>query len=350
MNKLLETPERAVEDGRVVGYGLYRTPFQKLNLLDADIFNKGGSSPRWMRRLRLKEWEHFGILTDNFFLGVAAVDIKIGGLSWCCVFDRASGNFSEQQRKFLPGKIQIPAELFDGSLDLRAGRGYRVLIENRLREGYHRLVVQAEARSDFPGVFADLTLWEQPDQVQPMVALLPLQENRPFFSHKAPLLVEGDVKIGEEVHQVGIKDTIALLDFHRAFYPHKTFWEWATFAGYDKKGHLIGVNLTRNVIKRDELYNENVIWYRNRLYPVGPADFRIPERREDLWHVKTRDAHVDLTFKPLGLRTETIRLGPFLSHYLQPVGLFSGKLIDGEGIVHTVEDMFGMAEDHRVTW
>jgi hypothetical protein len=150
--------------------------------------------------------------------------------------------------------------------------------------------------------------------------------------------------------EVKKQESVGLLDFHRAFYPHKTYWEWATFAGFDRNGDLLGMNLTRNVIDRDDLYNENGVWFRNTLHPVGPAEFRIPDDKDDLWHVRSRDGHVDLSFRPLGGRSETFGLGPVRSQYIQPLGLFSGKLRDSAGVVHAVEDMIGMVEDHRVNW
>ncbi len=349
MRELLETPERAVQDGRI-RYGMYKTRFPCLNLLDADIFQKGESSPRWRRALRLKEWEHFGVFAGPYFLGVALVDLKVAGLSWCCLFHRPSGTLQEQRRKFLPGRIRIPPELGNGRMDLEAGHGYRILLENRLEEGFHRLLLNVKACKDFPGVRADLILWERPEEIQPIIALLPLGETRPFFSHKAPCFAEGELTVGSETMEVKKQESVALLDFHRAFYPHKTYWEWATFAGFDRNGDLIGMNLTRNMIRRDDLYNENGVWYRNTLRPVGPAEFRIPEDKGDLWHVRSRDGNVDLSFRPLRGRSETVRLGPFQARYIQPLGLFSGKLRDGAGVVHTVEDMIGMMEDHRVAW
>jgi len=350
LRELLETPERAVDKGRV-RYGWYRTPFSCLNLLDADLGAKGGKGARRRRALRLKEWEHFGLFAGPYFLGVAAVDMKLAGVSWCSAFHRPSRTLNEQRRMFLPGRVRIPPELGNGRLDLRAGDGYRVLLENRLQEeGCHRLVVRVKARKGFPGVHADLVLWERPGEVQPIIALLPLGENRPFFSHKAPCFAEGQLTVGSETVEVKPRESVALLDFHRAFYPYKTYWEWATFAGFDRKGDLIGVNLTRNVIQRDDLYNENGVWYRNTLHPVGPAEFRIPASADDPWHIRSRDGNVELVFRPLGGRSETMRLGPFSCRYVQPLGLFSGRLRDRDGVVHSVEDMFGMAEDHRVSW
>lgn len=351
MRALLETPERAVEGGSPL-YGIYRSPFSCLNLLDAvESAAAGQGGSRWRRSLRLKEWEHFGVFAGPYFLGVALVDLKVAGLSWCCLFHRPSGRLVEQRRRLLPGRVRIPSELLDASTELVAGSGYRVCIENRLGEGFHRLRVQVAARAGFPGVRADLLLREQPGQVQPIIALLPLPHGRPFFSHKAPCLAEGTLTVGSETLQLEPDEAVALLDFHRAFYPRHSFWEWATFAGFDRRGDLIGMNLTRNVIQRDDLHNENGVWFRNTLHPVGPAEFRIPEEPARPWHVRSRDGHVDLTFRPLTEgRSETVRLGPFRARYVQPLGLFSGKLRDGDGLVHAVEDMMGMAEDHRVAW
>ena len=76
-------------------------------------------------------------------------------------------------------------------LDLRAGAGYRLFLANRLRDGFHKVVVRADPKGSFPGVRADLTLWEKPAEIQPLIAFLPLGENRPFYSHKSPSFVEG---------------------------------------------------------------------------------------------------------------------------------------------------------------
>jgi len=351
LRTLLETPPRAVEDGRPL-YGIYKRPFACLNLLDAGATADGsGGLPRWRRSLRLKEWEHFGVFAGPYFLGVAMVDLKLAGLSWCCLFHRPSGTLAEQRRRLLPGRVRIPPALVNGSCELRAGGGYRVSVENRLGEGFHRLRVRVAARQGFPGVHADLVLWERPEQVQPIIALLPLGEGRPFFSHKAPCFPEGTLRVGAETLELSGRESVALLDFHRALYPRHTFWEWATFAGFDRRGDLIGMNLTRNVIQRDDLHNENGVWFRNTLHPVGPAEFRIPRDRAAPWHIRSRDGHVDVVFRPLGQgRSETVRLGPFHGRYVQPLGLFSGKLQDGAGVVHAVEDVMGMAEDHRVAW
>ena len=349
MRELLQPPARAVEGGSV-NYGLYKSSFPECNLLDIDIFGTQRPSPRWLRRLRLKEWEHIGILAESFYLGIALVDAKFLGVSWCCFFDRKSLDTVEHTRKFMPGNIKVPPDLGKGDLQGRAGGKYVIEIQNRLREGYHRITVEIREHGGRPSFHAEVKLHERKGETQPIIALLPIGPQRPFFTHKSACPVEGEVRIGTRRLDLKPDRDVALLDYHRTYFPYRTHWEWATCAGFDKRGKLIGVNLTKGIISRDDLFNENGVWYGNTLTPVGRVDFRIPNDPKDLWHMKTDDGAVDLTFKPQGQRMERIRVGPLTSSYTQPFGLFSGKLRDGEGMVHTVEDMFGIAEDHVVTW
>jgi hypothetical protein len=348
MYELLDPPARAVEGG-VAAYGLYKRPIPDLNLLDIDIFQRKRPSPLWLRRLRLKEWEHIGVLAESFYLGIAVVDAKFMGLSWACFFDRSTSRMVEHTRRFLPGHIRVPPALAKGDLSAR-GRRYAIDIHNRLDEGYHGIVVDIAPSGSLPRFHARLTLRERMGEVQPIIALLPIEERRPFFTHKAPCPVEGEVTIGDKRFDLDPGRDVAVLDYHRTYFLSRTHWEWATCAGFDKNGTLIGINLTRGILRRDELLNENGIWYGATLTPVGRAIFRIPHDPKGLWHIKTDDGAVDLTFAPRGYRSERIRIGPINSTYTQPFGLFSGKVRDAEGRIHTLEDLFGVAEDHTVTW
>jgi hypothetical protein len=345
----MEPPARAVE-GDSIFYGLYKRPIPELNLLDADIFEGRKAYPKWLRRFRLKEWEHVGILAESFYLGIALVDAKYLGVSWCCFFDRKTLQTIEHTHKFLPGQIKVPPDLGKGDLQGRAGRNYIIEIQNRLHEGYHRIAVEISGHKGRPPFHATVQLYERQGEIQPIIALLPIGPKRPFFTHKSPCPVEGEVSIGNRRFDLKPDRDVAVLDYHRTYFPYRTHWEWATFAGFDKRGMLIGVNLTKGIVSRDELLNENGIWYGNTLTPVGRVDFRIPKDPMELWHMRTDDGAVDLTFKPQGQRMERMHLGPVMSSYTQPFGLFSGKLRDGKGMVHSVEDMFGIAEDHAVTW
>ncbi len=160
----------------------------------------------------------------------------------------------------------------------------------------------------------------------------------------------GALEVGGERVEFKPDRDVGLLDFHKAYYPRRTFWKWATFATIDAAGSLLGVNLTHNVIQDDTRNNENCIWHGNHLSLVGAARFDIPKDRMQPWRIRTDDAAVDLELIPQGRRREKVNLGFVKSAYDQPYGLYSGTLLDSEGVRHRVEKVFGLAEDHVSLW
>jgi hypothetical protein len=158
------------------------------------------------------------------------------------------------------------------------------------------------------------------------------------------------LEIGGEKVEITPDRDVGLLDYHKADYPRKTVWRWATFGTIDGAGKLLGVNLTHNVIEDDARWNENCIWHGNCLSLVGPARFDIPKDPMRPWAVRTEDGAVDLLLTPQGLRRERVNLGLAGSAYDQPYGLYSGTLVDSAGVTHAVEEAFGVAEDHVATW
>jgi hypothetical protein len=68
------------------------------------------------------------------------------------------------------------------------------------------------------------------------------------------------------------------------------------------------------------------------------------------WRIRTEDGAVDLQLVPQGRRREKVNIGLVKSAYDQPYGLYSGTMIDAEGVRHRVENAFGLAEDHVSVW
>jgi hypothetical protein len=58
---------------------------------------------------------------------------------------------------------------------------------------------------------------------------------------------------------------------------------------------------------------------------------------------------VDLVFKPLVLKTETVNAGFIKDDFRQVYGPFNGAVKCGGREFH-VRDMFGMCEDHVAKW
>jgi len=346
MNRILSpTPKEAVTDGRAA-FGVFDSPFSTLNLLDCET---GMPKLGGLRRSRLKEWQHFAVIHPDFYLSVALVDAKIVCSSWVFVHDRRTSTSFEHVRKLRPGGFSLAETLWDARARF-AGPGYEISLHNNLKQGLHTLSLNIEEDGDRPAVSGELVLHEQLDAVQPLVAMLPIDARRPLYTHKAPLPCEGKLDIRGEAVSFERDRDLTLIDVHKAYYPRKTFWRWATFAAMDSQGTAIGVNLTHNVVKKDEEINENAIWYGSSLSRLGPARFEVPDDPMEPWTVRTTDGRAELTLEPSGLRSEDFNMLVARSRYTQPIGLYSGFLIDDSGRRHEISSAWGVAEDHMVTW
>jgi hypothetical protein len=345
MVRPMETPDRAVADGQVK-FGHFVRPFKELNLLDAQcgITRLGG-----LRHFRLKEWEHWAVVHPDWYLSVAIVDVGFLVTSWLHLFDRRNCKAFEHVRKLPPWAFQAPANVWDHSGEVKT-RGYRVFMHNHLERQVHRLQMEVDKRGSLPAVAGTLLFQEEPARTQPMVAMLPLGPNRPMFTHKSACPASGVLEIGGEKAEFTPGRDVGLLDYHKAYYPRSTFWRWATFATIDANGDLLGVNLTHNVIKDDERFNENCIWHGNSITLVGAARFDVPKDPMQPWRIRTTDGAVELELTPQGLRWERVNLGLARTVYNQPYGLYSGTMVDSTGRRHGVGKAFGVAEDHVATW
>jgi hypothetical protein len=345
LRTIKRTPPRLVEDGRVVEFGAFDEPFKELNLEGAQIFKAGGKPLRGLGRFRLKEWQHYGVVHPRHYFGMVIFDAKFMTVSFVYHYDREGGGMQEHSRQAPGRRAVLPEAMWNGRCSFNA-KGYSLDFENRLEEGYHRVRVDAAQTSRLPAICGEFRMLEDLSRYQPLVVVSPFSPNRPLYTHKAACPVEGRMSVGGEVIELDPSRDLCLLDEQKAFYPYKSFWKWLCFGGFTPEGTLIAANLCHNIIADDENYSENCFWVDGRINLTGAARFGYSEA--DMlspWFVKTTDGLVDVEFRPQGERAERIRVGPILSDFHQPFGLFRGMLGTGDGAVE-VKDLFGLCEQH----
>ncbi len=345
MRTIKKTPPRLVENGRVVEFGAFEEPFRELRLEEAEIFRPGVRLPPSLVRLRLKEWQHFGVIHPEHYLGMVIFDAKFMAVSFVYHFDRVSGGMAEHARQAPGGKARLAETTWRGECSFTA-RGYSLQVENNLEAGYHRLRMDVASRRGLPAISGEFRMLEDIGRYQPLVVVSPFSPNRPLYTHKAACPAEGRVTVGDEVIELDPGRDVCLLDEQKAFYPYRSFWKWMTFAGYAEDGRLIAANLCQNSIADDETYSENCYWIDGRIRLTGAARFGYSDA--DIlgpWFVKTTDGTVDVSFSPQGERAQRIHVGPLLSDFRQPFGLFRGRL-GSAGEEAEVKDLFGLCEQH----
>jgi len=346
---LRPAPSALVDEAGAVQTGVFAEPCGKTNLDRARLRWAGGNLPRWLARLRFKQWQHFALVLPEAFLGVAVVDLGWMRASWCHLRPRSGGPPTEHARRGPLLDAEVAAELSQGRTWARA-RGYRVEIENELEAGWHRLHVEVAARGPRPALQASLRCLHDRQTNHPLTVCMPVGPGRYMYSHKAVLPLEGEIALGGSGWRADPARSFAILDVHKAYYPRHTLWEWATLAGRLTDGRWLGLNLTRNGNSDDARINENALWLDGAIQHLGPARFeRSADDPMQPWRISVAGDELDLGFAPEAGRHERLRLGLIRSVFHQLQGKFRGAVrFGGERL--PVEGLFGLCEDHDSVW
>ncbi|OFW57279.1 MAG: hypothetical protein A2V52_08585 [Actinobacteria bacterium RBG_19FT_COMBO_54_7] len=345
MRSIVKTPPRLIEDGRVAEFGAFSEPFKELNLDQAEVFGSRGKIPAGLVRFRLKEWQHFGIIHPEHYIGLVIFNAKFLGVSFVYHYARDTGIRIEHAKQGPAAKAILAETTWNGECSYEA-RGYSIHVKNRLEDGYHQILVDVAERKQLPGIQGEFRMLEDITRYEPLVVVSPFSANRPLYTHKAACPVEGRITVGDRVIELDPQRDVCLLDEQKAFYPYHSFWKWMTFAGRSEDASIIAANLCQNNIANDEEYSENCYWVGGKIFLTGAARFGYSEA--DIlgpWFIKTTDGLADLDFQPQGERAERIKVGPIMSDFHQPFGLFKGKLGSGRKAVK-VKDLFGLCEQH----
>ncbi|MDX1658183.1 MAG: DUF2804 family protein [Nitriliruptorales bacterium] len=148
----------------------------------------------------------------------------------------------------------------------------------------------------------------------------------------------GSVAIGSHERRLqggGWRDwTLGRQDAH-------TRWLWAAGAGR-AGGREVGFNLSTGMNAAGP--GENVVWWDG---VPSPLDASAITPGGDRWAL--HGPGWELGFAPMAERAADERLGPFISSYVQPIGVFTGTLPGPDGAPVEVL-LHGVTEDHEARW
>jgi len=345
--RMQTTPEEMVTGGQVNAFGCFERPFSRVNIMEADVFGLGRTGSKLLNRFRLKEWQHYAVFGPDFLLTFVVLNAHYLGDSFCYFVDRASGEMIEHHREAPAPAARLAEALWDDRCSFRMP-GYVIRIHNQLRRNRHTAAIEIQGRSGKPGISAELEFLADLEQTQPLVVVLRLGPNRPAYSHKMACPARGRIRVGNREIDLDPRKHLVLVDVHKAYYPYRMNWRWASCAGFDEQGRVVGLNLTHNVIRDDAENNENGLWVGKQLSLFSSTRFTFDEKRLlDPWRVETADGRCRVDFRPEGERAGKLDLGVIASDYHQPYGTFSGMAVDDSGREHPIRDYFGVTEFHR---
>lgn len=343
LRSILSTPPSLVSDGRFA-LGTYKAPFRRINPLDARL-GALWPWPRWFKSWRLKEWEHFALVNDRYYLSVALFDAKSLSLAQVCVYSREAGAIHFYERRIPPWKLSLPPNILDSHAAYRS-RGFSLRFENALDAGYIGIEIEIAASKGLPPITGRFRCLEPLGSSEPIVVCLPLPNRGAMYSHKYTCPIEGSMTLDRTQVDFPAPRSYGLIDIHQGYYPAVMRWHWATGGGREPGGRLIGFNLTDNQVEDQHAYNENCVWQDGRLSLLPPVTFAFdPRDHRKPWVIRDGEGMVELTFEPEVVRTIDVNALLLENRYRAPFGSFSGRLRTGEGDEIEVDDSFGMCED-----
>jgi hypothetical protein len=309
--------------------------------------------------LRHKRWMYTFVASDDILVTCAIVDAGPTGTAFITVADRRTGHLLADVSR--PGGLRPLVGVNDRPGDGHSSR-YRMPgtdVSMRTEDG--RLRVRAKVGSPIglpalgkPAIELDLTF--DITAMPALTVISELQTDPPSVSttgKNAALPVSGrvTVRLGGFVHDFTLIDALGGFDYTSGHLPRHTQWRWSYFTGRLQDGRPIGMNVTSGFSGLTGRCRENSVWLDGRLHAVDP-DAQIEFDTEDPgkpWHVSTQDGAVALEFHPIGVHRESLNLRLIRSHFLQPVGEFTGTVrVAGEQL--TVERMPGVVENQDILW
>ncbi|MBM4358140.1 MAG: DUF2804 domain-containing protein [Deltaproteobacteria bacterium] len=366
----LPTPERIVEQDGHVHTGWFECPFVHANLAEADPFGGNtrgalgrmfaGATGRSLRALRLKEWHYTSVVTERILFACAVVDVGYVGNAFAYVVDRASGRKYEYGT-LTPGAagILIASNSIDGTTSIRFPGFGAIALHNDSVRGERRIECDLDGRSTSrPRLRASIAIRDDGRVPAPIVTV---EESEPrcwLYTHKCyGLEAEGSVEVGDLGDAFPLGGGLAGLDYNRGYRPRETYWNWAAAAGRASCGARVGFNLTTSSRPGAEAASgaqdsgDCALWL--GADRVKLARVRFEYDRASLmseWRIVDDEGLVDLRFAPAGERAEDVNFGLVISRFHQPYGVFRGTLRDRTGRSFTLDDVYGVVEQHFARW
>lgn len=346
MNHLAHTsPELLIDRSGQPHWGIFSGSVARINGLESDYRNAFGKSvPRWQRRFYYKQFQYFGVISDDILIGCALADTAWIGLAFVYVFDTRSGKLHEYTwRSPLARAMQLSDSPTQGEsrfrqpgVDIRLGyRSDNGTLIKTLQIDCSALSVQAEMLERTP--------------FTPMSLCTRAGINGWVYANKvAGIPVTGKLQLAGESMDLGALGACGHHDFSAGFMRRETFWNWACFSGYQQACH-VGINLSCGV--NETSYTENCLWLNGELIKVDAVRFEY--NRDDLmqpWHVVSQDGQVELSFTPQGNHREKLNVGLFASNFNQLFGHFHGVLRPAGRDPVEIRQLNGFVEEQYAKW
>ena len=290
----------------------------------------------WQKHFHYKQFQFVSIVTETHIIGVAIADIRYLSSAFCYVYDIQNNELEEGSwLRSLGFDKQVTSSPFEGTTNI-AGQSIVFDIEN----GQWKVSLNTKL------IKGKICLEPESDSL-PMAMCSPTGYSGWTYTQKHNALkVTGSLEINQQ--PISLEQARTGYDFSAGYMRRETSWRWASINSLAGQ-KSIGLNLAAGVNETGTC--ENVLWVDGSRHLLNPVHFMF--NRDDIdrpWTITSQDGRINLTFTPINQRSEKLNLWVLKSNFRQFIGHFSGSIQDNDGIIHQLENVLGLTEDHFARW
>ncbi len=339
------TPESIIgADGKAV-FGTFDKEFEKLNFLD---IKDQSFLPDFTNWLRFSGWEAVEVNLKDCVLLTAVCTMAVITTAVTCFFDKSSGKMTSWEKTYyFSKKIKLADTLLGGDTASLKDKDFSFECINRFEKGNAQIKGGASDKKS-----GDIKYKINLQRVcLPNVVSIPFDDNKPLYTQKDVFSATGYVEYNGKRYECD-EGTTAIIDDHKGYYPRRMHYDWVTTMGkkeVDGKEQHFAVNLTRNQSICQTDYNENIIWFEDKISYLPPVRFEHVSYNE--WKVKDvyGRVNVDIHIKDRYIRR--IMASPVMNvNYHIVFGSLSGYVEDEEGERYSLDGMVAIGEDKSMVY
>ncbi|MBQ7295284.1 MAG: DUF2804 family protein [Clostridia bacterium] len=332
------------ENGKAV-FGTFDKEFEKIELLK---IKDQSFLPDFMNWFRYSCWEAVEVNMKDCVLLTAICFMGLLTTSVTCFYDKETKKVTSWEKTyFLSDKIKVADTLLGGAESVLRDRDFTFECVNHFEKGSAE--VKGFAKDKKAG---DIRYEVSLQRVcLPSVVSIPFGENKPLYTQKDVFATTGYVEFCGKRYECD-ESTVSIIDDHKGYYPRKMHYDWVTTMGkkdIDGKEQYFGVNLTRNQSTNQQDYNENIIWFEDKISRLPPVRFEHISYNE--WKVRDVYGMVDVDVHIKDRYIRRIAASPIMNvKYHIVYGELSGYVMDEEGNKWSLDGMTAIGEDKSMLY
>lgn len=299
-----------------------------------------------LNKMRIKEWDYYGITTRDYFVSATISHIGYAGLIFVYYIDFKTKQYIEDT---------LITPLGKGFTLGRSSDDDSYFKKDDITFAFKKKGVEREVYVNWPqfgkgkGFHAHWIIKQTPHDS--IVMMTPIGKKRFYYNQKINCMpASGAFILDGKEYGFDFNHALATLDWGRGVWEYTSFWNWASASWFLPDGTTFGLNLGEGF--GDLSYaTENCFFINGRINKLDKVKFNYDNTHfMKPWYFGSNDGRLGLTFTPFFERVASSNLLVITSEVHQLFGMYNGFVVDNSGKKITVSNIIGWAEEHHARW